>query len=66
MEEDLIDAAAVFELNHTDSIYQSCRQIVKEGVLPITRQVFAPKPWDYPIQFQLWMEAVRFSLGTNY
>jgi hypothetical protein len=60
MEEDLIDAATIFELNHTDSIYQSCHQIVKEGILPITRQVFVPKLWDYPIQFQLWMEAVRF------
>ena len=50
MEEDLIDAAIIFELNHADSIYQACRQIIKEGVFPITQQVFIPRPWDYPIQ----------------
>jgi hypothetical protein len=30
MEEDLIDAAIIFELNHAASIYQACHQIIKK------------------------------------
>jgi len=60
MEEDLIDVATVFELNHNDTISKACRQIVKEGAMPVIQKIFVPKPWDFPIQFQLWLETIRF------
>jgi hypothetical protein len=60
MEEDLLDIASIFELNHSDPIQQACRQITKQGIMPTIQKVFNSEPWKYPIQFQLWLEAVRF------
>jgi len=62
LEEDLIDAASIFALNHHDSIKAACRQIIKDGVMPAIRKVFVPQPWKYPIQFHLWLEAIQFFL----
>jgi hypothetical protein len=60
MEEDLIDAASIFVLNYQDSIKEACRQIIKEGVMPAVQKVFVPQPWNYPVQFHLWLETLRF------
>ena len=60
MEEDLIDAASIFSLNYQDSIKKACRQIIKEGVMPAVQKVFVPQPWNYPVQFHLWLETLRF------
>jgi hypothetical protein len=60
MEKDLISVATIFELNHNDTISKACRQIVKEGAMPVIQKIFVPKPWDLPIQFQLWLETIRF------
>jgi hypothetical protein len=60
IEEDLLDYAAIFELNNTDSIHQSYRQIVKEGIMPAVQKKFITRPWEYPIQFQLWLDTIRF------
>jgi len=62
LEEDLIDAASIFALSHHDSIKAAFRQIIKDGVMPAIRKVFVPQPWNYPIQFRLWLEAIRFFL----
>jgi len=60
MEEDLIDVATIFELNHKDSIPNACRQIIKEGAMPIIQKIFIPQPWTLPTQFHLWLETIRF------
>jgi uncharacterized protein YdcH (DUF465 family) len=60
MEEDLLDYATIFELNNTDTVHQSYRQIVKEGIMPAVQKLFIARPWDYPVQFQLWLDAIRF------
>jgi hypothetical protein len=58
MEEDLIDAASIFALNYQDSIKEACRKIIKEGVMPAIQKVFVPQPWNYPMQFHLWLETI--------
>jgi len=60
MEECLLDSATIFELDNTDSVHQSYRQIMNMGIMPAVKQVFTPQPWNYPIQFDLWLDMLQF------
>lgn len=60
MKECLLDYATIFELNNTDSVHQSYHQIVKVGIMPVAQKLFTPRPWDYPVQFQSWLDTIRF------
>jgi hypothetical protein len=43
-----------------DTVHQSCHQIIKSGIMPAIQKVFLPRPWEYPVQFQLWLDTIRF------
>jgi transposase InsO family protein len=58
-EEDLLDFATIFELNHNDTTKQACRQIMKVGIMPALKSTFHPKPWENPIKFALWYDHIR-------
>ena len=60
MEECLLDCATLFELRNTESIYDTYRQIIKQAVMPTIQKMFVPRPWDFPIQFQIWLDTIRF------
>ena len=60
MEEDLIEFATIFKLDNTESIHSTFCQLMKMGILPTVQQLFTARPWDYPVQFQLWLDTIHF------
>jgi len=60
MEEDLIEFATIFKLDNTESLHSTFCQLMKMGILPTVQQLFTARPWDYPVQFQLWLDTIHF------
>jgi hypothetical protein len=58
-EEDLLNFATIFHLNHLDTVPQACQQIMKLGIMPALQSVFHPKPWENPVKFTLWYDHSR-------
>jgi len=60
MEEDLLDFATIFALDNRDSVHKSYRQIMQSGIMPAVTKIFYPRPWNFPVQFDLWLSMIRF------
>jgi hypothetical protein len=60
MEEDRLDFDTIIALDNRDSIHKSYRQIMQSGIMPAVTKIFYPRPWNFPVQFDLWLSTIRF------